>query len=329
MPMPRSAPTFSPIKDTPRHAAPGTGATEHHIKPATFAWVVFFHLLALALLTLLPQLHAPGKSDPFIEMVALGELDPGEGNSLEQTSSGQGPISPLTPSHAPAPLQPPKPPSPAAAITPPTPAPAPPIPTPQPTSQAQPVTPPKNTVPPPSPTPTPTPAKSKPAPVPVKVNLTPVKRGDGATAPSGAGTSTPQHTQPGGTGSGQGLSASEIKARLAGKVGNAGIPGGTGSGRPGDPDGDPNAEPYKALIKVVLTKAWEKPSIPEDLKATLRIRVKPDGTLVFEGLEKSSGNAEMDASVIGTVHRVGKLPQALPPGLGNPDLVVPVIFELN
>jgi TonB family protein len=140
---------------------------------------------------------------------------------------------------------------------------------------------------------------------------------------------SPKHTQPGGKGSGQGLSAAEVKGRLAGKIGTTGVAGGTGFGKPGDPNGNPNADPYNALIKITLERAWNKPSIPENLQTYIKIRVKPDGRIQFEGLEKSSGNTEMDNSVIEAVHKVPRMPQPPPAGLGNPDYVVTINFKLH
>lgn len=290
------------------------------LRPGLIAWIGAAHLGVIALLGLWPLLHRPAPPEQFIEMVALGELDPGEGDTLEPASppaSRPGPSLPAPRPPAPTPPQ-------VARPTPPPPAPTPPAP-PVPARPTPPA--PVRTPEAAQPTPTPVPTRPQPAPPakkPVKVNLKEVTRGSGTTA------STTATASPAASGSSNsGPSAAEIQRKLAERLGRTGVAGGQGAGRPGDPQGDPNADPYKALIKSVLTRAWEKPSIPEDLKATVRIRVRPDGSLSFEGLERSSGNAEMDASVVAAVHRVPRLPQPLPAGLGNPDLVLPVIFELH
>jgi TonB family protein len=318
------SPSLSPATPAQhRHSAART-ATDHRLKPATLGWIAGLHLLAILIVILGPWLHRPKPQETYIEMINLGEIDPGAGDTLEDASMDPGPPSPIKPSHAPAspqPVTPPAPdpptiPTPPQPLSPPTPAPPPP---PKPVA----ITPvPKPT--PPAPTPKPTPSSPKPKTVPVKVNLRVVKN------PNAAGSSTsPLHTQPGGKGSGQGLSAAEVKARLAGKVGTTGVEGGTGQGKPGDPNGNPNADPYNALIKITLERAWNKPSIPENLQTFIKIRVKPDGRIQFEGLDKSSGNTEMDNSVIEAIHKVPRMPQPPPAGLGNPDYVVTINFKLH
>lgn len=304
----------------------GHSPTDHGIKPRTFALIAVAHLLAIGLIALLPKLHRPEPHDTFIEMVSLGEIDPGAGDTLEDASPDPGPPNPLPPSHAPAPPQaatPPAPkplPQPTRVETPPpapTPKPTPPKPTPTPTAA----------VPTPKPSPKPDPKPAKPTPTPVKIDLSRVVKGP--TGSSALSSTPPKYTTPTGTGSGQGLSAAEVKARLAGKVGTTGVSGGTGAGKPGDPNGNPNADPYNALIKITLERAWNKPSIPEALQTYVNIRVKPDGRIQFEGLQKSSGNTEMDATVIEAVHKVPRMPQPPPAGLGNPDYVVTINFKLN
>lgn len=314
------------IQPPQRRFKPGRTATDHHLKPSTLGWVTGLHIVAILLIGLGPALHRPKPQEPFIEMVSLGEIDPGAGDTLEDASPDPGPPNLIKPSHAPAP---PVPVPPAA----PTPVPQPrqietPPPQPKPETPKPAPNPDPAPTPSPKPQPKPDPKPTKPSPTPVKVNLTPVKRPDGSA--TGTSTSTPpRFTKPGGTGSGQGLSAAEIKARLAGKIGTTGIAGGTGSGKPGDPNGDPDANPYNALIKITLEKSWAKPTIPESLQTVVKIRVKPDGRIQFEGLDKSSGNVEMDATVIEAVHKVPQMPQPPPAGLGNPDYVVAITFKLN
>jgi TonB family protein len=140
----------------------------------------------------------------------------------------------------------------------------------------------------------------------------------GASAPASTAKSAPS-----------GPSAAEIQKRLAAQVGRSGVSGAAGTGRPGSPDGDPNAEPYNALIKIAVERNWAKPSIPEALQTLVRIRVKPDGGVTLEGLERGSGNAVMDQSVLEAVRRTTRISQPLPAGLGNPDYVVAILFKLH
>jgi TonB family protein len=139
-----------------------------------------------------------------------------------------------------------------------------------------------------------------------------------ATTPASTATSAPS-----------GPSAAEIQKRLAAQLGHTGVSGSTGTGRPGSPNGDPNAEPYNALIKIAVERNWLKPSIPEALQTLVRIRVKPDGSVTLEALERGSGNAVMDQSVLEAVRRTTRIPQPLPAGLGNPDYVVSILFKLH
>jgi TonB family protein len=318
------SPSLSPATPAQhRHSAART-ATDHRLKPATLGWITGLHLLAILLVSLGPWMHRPEPQETYIEMISLGEIDPGAGDTLEDASMDPGPPSPIKPSHAPAPPQPvtPPAPNPATLSKPPTPTP-PPSPAPPPPPKPAAITP----APQPAPTPKPAPPSPKPKTSVVKVDLSRVVKNPHA-GNNGPGT-PPKHTQPGGQGSGLGLSAAEVKARLAGKVGTTGIAGGTGFGKPGDPNGNPNADPYNALIKITLERAWNKPSIPENLQTYVKIRVKPDGRIQFEGLEKSSGNTEMDNTVIEAIHKVPRMPQPPPAGLGNPDYVVSINFKLH
>jgi len=289
------------------HDAPPALATQRaqRLRPTVFAWVGGLHLLAFLLFALWPLLHRPPPQEQFIEMINLGELDPGPGRMLEPAAAA--------PARTPAPPQPTTPPSPAPArVETPRPAPQPaprPAPAPTPAPQAQ--KPPR-----PTPAPAPAPAPARPS---VKVDLSKtVTRGTASSAAPTTSRSTPT----------SGPSAADIQKRLAAQVGQTGAAG-TGTGRPGSPTGSPDADPYNALIKITVERNWDKPSIPEALQTLVRIRVRPDGSVTLLGLERGSGNPVMDQSVLEAVRRTARIPQPLPAGLGSPDYEVAILFKLH
>jgi len=84
---------------------------------------------------------------------------------------------------------------------------------------------------------------------------------------------------------------------------------------------------YRALIKRVLYASWTRPpGTGEKLEAKVNVQVAPDGSLSLVGLKESSGNPDFDQSALAAVRSVNRIPKPLPPGMGNPDYEVPVIF---
>jgi TonB family protein len=300
--------------------------------PRTYSKVALIHGALLLLLVLFSLFSFRKPADKYIEMVELGTSNPGKGEyDGEEVQGGGGSRDALPPA--------PEPPPP---VQPPTPVPTPPVPVvpPVPVTPPQPVPPPKpqQAVEPPKPAP-PKPAPPKPAPVtppkpaqpdkpkaaePRKVSLKEVTRttgGNGASASQAPAKAA---------GKGPGTSEGDIKKGLKEGLKAAGVPDGTGSGRYGDPNGSPDASSYLTLLRYEVRRAWRKPALTDpSLTGQVRVRILRDGTLVFKGIEQSSGNAVFDDSVRDAVRACGRLSKPLPPGLGNPDYEVVVQFELK
>ena len=69
---------------------------------------------------------------------------------------------------------------------------------------------------------------------------------------------------------------------------------------------------------------WEQPvGLGQDVIATVKLRIMKDGTIAKHDLAKSSGNPQMDESVMTAVQKVEKI-DPLPGGLGNGEY-----FDLN
>ena len=69
---------------------------------------------------------------------------------------------------------------------------------------------------------------------------------------------------------------------------------------------------------------WEQPvGIGQDVVATVKLRIMKDGTIAKHDMIKSSGNPQMDESVMTAVEKVKQI-DPLPAGLGNGEY-----FDLN
>jgi len=326
---------------------------ESHSKPSgkTLAWVAGAHVLVLILAFVIPSILKPSPPDKFIQMVPLGSIDPGEGkpDSADQDSGGsmgskgggiQGketlkpPTQPKAQTATPDPVV-----LPAQVILPKPVAPVVPA---KPIVVKETVVPVKSEKIKPVTKPEPIPEKPKvtePVAKPkskITPNLTVVKKEGTATAKV-SGTSKPSANTSNNTG--QGLSASDVETKLRGKFGtgsgdgtgagqgNAGVEGGTGQGRLGDPNGVANAPWYDIYIGNQLKKNWVRPASGPSIEAWVAVRIYADGTVHYVRLTKTSGNPEMDQSVINAVQSVQKLGTLPPKGLPNPyDRVVK--FEL-
>ena len=123
----------------------------------------------------------------------------------------------------------------------------------------------------------------------------------------------------------------EIKAEIGKGLPTIGVYNGNenGEGMLGRPDGQGSW--YHTLIRETFLRNWQKPQLPgaAKLEAFVSIRIAPDGSVTFLGLQKSSGNEAMDESVRKAAQTVTKLSQPLPAGLGHPDYEVTINFKLE
>jgi TonB family protein len=306
-------------------ALPHAGDTDHLRQQREFrtslALTAFVHLLLLLGLFLAARFQ----SKPKVEQIMWldGGLAGGGGSAPHSSPSDPEPEPesdpiPEPPKHEPAPKTRPEPVIPSEISQPkPTPAPTPKLTTPKPatpkpatpkvTPKATPnATPTKTATPKPKASPSPTSpkpaaesAKASPAPAKVKAN-------DTGTKPSNVKTS----------GKGSGDMVGEGKGK-----GTAGT--GAGAGKPSDFGW------YFALLRDKYYAVWSPPTLPDSasLVATLKIRVKRDGSVLGYDLIKSSGNSLMDGSVLEAARQVTQI-DPLPNGLGKEDIVeIPVNFK--
>ena len=117
------------------------------------------------------------------------------------------------------------------------------------------------------------------------------------------------------------------------KVGGATKPGttsggsgdGTGKGKTGTgKDAMSQFGWYTDMLHDRYYSRWEQPvGIGQDVIATVKLRIMKDGTIAKHDIVKSSGNAQMDESVMTAVEKVTQI-DPLPAGLGNGEY-----FDLN
>ncbi|MCS7215171.1 MAG: TonB C-terminal domain-containing protein [Thermodesulfovibrio sp.] len=66
---------------------------------------------------------------------------------------------------------------------------------------------------------------------------------------------------------------------------------------------------YLAVISGLIRNQWNIPeTVPKNLEAVISIRILPNGQIVIEGFEKSSGNTLFDSSVIRALRNSSPLP---------------------
>ncbi|MEN2993750.1 MAG: energy transducer TonB [Thermodesulfovibrio sp.] len=66
---------------------------------------------------------------------------------------------------------------------------------------------------------------------------------------------------------------------------------------------------YLALISGLIRYHWNIPeTVPKNLEAVISVRILPDGQIIIEGFEKSSGNTLFDSSVIKAIKNSSPLP---------------------
>lgn len=270
----------------------------------TFAVVAAVHFGALLIFLIVGKL-APSKKPPEITWLMGGEL--GGGESAPEVATPDPEPEPMTPDPEPEPVPEPPPPAlselviPQATPPPATPKPA----TPKPTTP-KPATPkatPKKTA---TPKASPAPDKPKGTPGP---NKSAEKKADGSTG------------------------AAAVKA---GNTGGPAVGAGKGQGTTGrGPGAGPSSDfgGYFSQLRDRYYAVWNQPTSLEraggDLIATLRIKVKRDGTVLSFEIVKSSGNSVMDGSVLAAAEQVKNI-DALPAGLGRDDVVdIPINFKLD
>ena len=106
----------------------------------------------------------------------------------------------------------------------------------------------------------------------------------------------------------------------------AGTGKGSGTGKTGSGSGGGISQFgwYTEMIHDRYYSRWEQPvGIGEDVLTTVRLRIMKDGTIAKHEMVKSSGNPQMDESVISAVDKVKQI-DPLPAGLGNGEY-----FDLN
>lgn len=66
---------------------------------------------------------------------------------------------------------------------------------------------------------------------------------------------------------------------------------------------------YLALISGLIRYHWNIPeTVPKNLEAVISVRILPNGQIVIEGFEKSSGNTLFDSSVVKAIKNSSPLP---------------------
>ncbi len=132
------------------------------------------------------------------------------------------------------------------------------------------------------------------------------------------------------TGSSDGKNGTTKDAKSGGTGGGtdkaAGTGKGSGTGKTGSCSGGGISQFgwYTEMIHDRYYSRWEQPvGIGEDVLTTVRLRIMKDGTIAKHEMVKSSGNPQMDESVISAVDKVKQI-DPLPAGLGNGEY-----FDLN
>ena len=209
----------------------------------------------------------------------------------------------------------------------PTPVPATPKPaTPKPATP-KPATPKPATPKPATPTPaTPNPKETKATPKP-STSPKPAASSKPKATPEGKAKASPSPEKPKGqTGEGK---AGTKEGKAGAKDGKPGDPGGSGSGKGTGKTGSGSGGIsqfgwYLESLHDFYYSRWDQPvGIGQDVIATVKLRILKDGTIAKHDLVKSSGNPQMDESVMSAVQKVEKI-EPLPAGLGNGEY-----FDLN
>jgi TonB family protein len=91
-----------------------------------------------------------------------------------------------------------------------------------------------------------------------------------------------------------------------------------GSGETGSGSGDLSQFAwYKDMIHDRFYSRWAQPvGLGQDVVATLKLRINNDGTISNREMVRSSGNPQMDESVLRAAQKLEQI-DPLPKGLGN------------
>ena len=120
---------------------------------------------------------------------------------------------------------------------------------------------------------------------------------------------------------GEGTSGS--KDAKPGESGGSGSGKGTGKAGSGS-GGISQFGWYTDMLHDRYYSRWEQPiGVGQDIIATVKLRIMKDGTIAKHDMVKSSGNPQMDESVMSAVQKVLQI-DPLPAGLGNGEY-----FDLN
>lgn len=128
------------------------------------------------------------------------------------------------------------------------------------------------------------------------------------------------------------LNANDIKNRLQGRVGKAGVASASADGQSGVWNGvqeTSEANAYFVLIRDIYYQAWNQPTLGVDKKlaAILKIRVGKQGNILNTTLEQSSGNVILDNSIQAAARTVKTLGTPLPEVLGTQFADISIVFE--
>ena len=200
----------------------------------------------------------------------------------------------------------------------------------------KPATPKPATPKPATPKPTPKPATPKPAtPKPATPKATPKDKATADSSPKPKADASPKpktddSKKPAGT---PGVAKKEGDKSGTAKEGTSSKPGttsggtgdGTGKGKTGTgKDAISSFGWYTDMLHDRYYSRWDQPvGIGQDVVATVKLRIMKDGTIAKHDLVKTSGNPQMDESVMTAVEKVTQI-DPLPAGLGNGEY-----FDLN
>ncbi|MEM9445355.1 MAG: TonB family protein [Verrucomicrobiota bacterium] len=87
------------------------------------------------------------------------------------------------------------------------------------------------------------------------------------------------------------------------------------------------ADWYNALIIKSVKSNWMKPSNENPLVAQMSVTIKPDGSIIYNRIIKSSQKAAFDQSIVKAIQATKRVSQPLPSNLGNPSYQVTLQFE--
>ena len=147
-----------------------------------------------------------------------------------------------------------------------------------------------------------------------------------ASTDKGKATPSPDKKTAGNSGEKNAAKNAKVGGAGGGADKSAGTGKGSGTGKTGSGSGTGISQFgwYTEMIHDRYYSRWEQPvGIGEDVLTTVRLRIMKDGTIAKHDMVKSSGNPQMDESVMSAVEKVTQI-DPLPAGLGNGEY-----FDLN